>query len=126
MPFSSSDAEIVKECIAEVVGCLDINNVSKYNQLPLSRRTITNQQHELALNITEQLHTIPQKGNVYYSIALVESTDTTESVQVLYFRPQQKILFCYKELLTLGTLVGKTQGIDIFTNVLKLDRIWLT
>lgn len=85
MPFSSSDVKIVKECIAEVVGCLDVNNVSKYNQLPLSRRAITDQQNELALNITEQLHTILQKGNIYYSIALVESTDITESAQVLYF-----------------------------------------
>lgn len=58
-PFS--DVEIVKECIVEVVGCLDPDKVSKYKQLPLARRTITDLQHELALNVTEQLHTILQK-----------------------------------------------------------------
>lgn len=114
-PFS--DVEIVKECIVEVVGCLDPDNVSKYKQLPLSRGTITDRQHELAFNLTEQLHAILQKKNIYYSIALDESTDTTDSAQVLYFiRVITEDFICYEELLALGTLANRTRGIDIFNN----------
>ena len=47
-----SDVEIIKECIFEAVGMLDPEKVDKYKQLPLSRRTITNRQHELAENVT--------------------------------------------------------------------------
>lgn len=53
--------------------------------MPLSRRTNTDRQHELACNVTEQLTNVIQKENVYYSVALDESTDSTDSAQVLYF-----------------------------------------
>lgn len=81
-PFS--DAELMKECILEVVGCIDPDRVNKYKEVPLSRRTNTDRQHELACNVTEQLKNIIQKENIYYSVALDESTDSTDSAQVLY------------------------------------------
>ncbi|XP_067126929.1 general transcription factor II-I repeat domain-containing protein 2B-like [Centruroides vittatus] len=96
---------------------LDPRNVDKYEQLPLSRRTVTDRQHELAQNVTEQLHTIIQNEDVYFSIALDESTDKTDSAQVLYFiRAITKDFQCYEELLALGTLTGRTRGADIFKN----------
>ncbi|XP_023226735.1 general transcription factor II-I repeat domain-containing protein 2B-like [Centruroides sculpturatus] len=114
-PFS--DIEIIKECIVEAVSMLDPRNVDKYKQLPLSRRTVTDRQHELAQNVTEQLHTIIQNEDVYFSIALDESTDKTDSAQVLYFiRAITKDFQCYEELLALGTLTGRTRGADIFEN----------
>ncbi|UYV74856.1 EPM2AIP1 [Cordylochernes scorpioides] len=51
-PFS--DVEMIKECIVEVVKCLHPEKVDKYKQLPLSRGTITERQHELATNIKQQ------------------------------------------------------------------------
>lgn len=62
-PFS--DAELIKECILEVVRCIDPDKVNKYKDVPLSRRTNTDRQHELACNVTEQLKNIIQKENVY-------------------------------------------------------------
>ena len=45
-----------------------------------------------------------------------ESTDITDSAQVLYFIRAITDFICYEELLALGTLTGRTRGIDIFTN----------
>ncbi|XP_026475835.1 general transcription factor II-I repeat domain-containing protein 2B-like [Ctenocephalides felis] len=124
-PFS--DIEMIKECIVEAVSMLDPRNVDKYKQLPLSRRTITDRQHELAQNITEQLHTIIRNEGVYFSIALDESTDKTDSAQVLYFiRAVTKDFQCYEELLALGTLTGRTRGADIFENFKEVcDKLQL-
>ncbi|XP_056645038.1 uncharacterized protein LOC130450591 [Diorhabda sublineata] len=127
-PFS--DIEIIKECIVEAVSMLDPRNVDKYKQLPPSRRTVTDRQHELAQNVTEQLHTIIQNEDVHFSIASDESTDKTNSAQVLYFiRAITKDFQCYEELLVLGTLTGKTRGADIrrrigcFVKKGKLEKI---
>ena len=112
---------MIKECIVEAVGCLDPERIEKYKQLPLSRRTITDRQHELAYNVTEQLRTIIQKKNVYFSIALDESTDKTDSAQDFYFiRAITEDFQCYEELLGLGTLTGRTRGIDIYDNFKKI------
>lgn len=56
----------------EVVGCIDPNKVNKYKELPLSRRTNTDQQCELACNVTKQLKNIIQNVNAYCSVALGE------------------------------------------------------
>nr|XP_022907692.1 protein ZBED8-like [Onthophagus taurus] len=112
-----ADVAIIKECIVEAVGMLDPENVAKYKQLPLSRRTITDRQHDLAQNVTEQLCIIIQNEDVYFSIVLDESTDRTDLAQVLYFiRAVTKDFQCYEELLALGTLTGRTRGVDIFEN----------
>ena len=85
-------------------------NVHKYKQLPLSRRTVTDRLHELAQNVTEQLHTIIQNEDVHFTIALDESSDKTDSAQVLYLiRTITKDFQCYEELLALGTLTGRTR-----------------
>lgn len=73
------DAELIKECFLEVVRCIDPDKVNKYKEVPLSKKTNTDRQHELACNVTEQLKNIIQKENVYYSVALDESTDSTDS-----------------------------------------------
>ncbi len=114
-PFS--DAELIKDCIIEVVRCLDADKVNKYKDVALSRRTNTDRQHELAQNVTDQLKNIIQKDTTYYSVALDESTDATDSAQVLYFvRAITEEFDVFEELLALGTLKGRTQGIDVFNN----------
>jgi len=62
----------------------DADKVNKDKVVPLSR-TNTDRQHELARDVKEQLKNIIQKENVYYSVALDESTDPTDSAQVLCF-----------------------------------------
>lgn len=100
-----------------MVRCIDPDKVNKYKEVPLSRKTNTDRQHELACNVTEQLKNIIQKKNVYYSLALDESTDSTDSAQVLYFiRAITDDFQLFEELLALGTLKGRTRGIDIFSN----------
>ncbi|UYV81530.1 EPM2AIP1 [Cordylochernes scorpioides] len=116
-PFS--DVEMIKECIVEVVKCLHPEKVDKYKQLPLSRRTITERQHELATNIKQQFCNtkIIKEENIYFSIALDESTDNTDSAQALSFiQAITEDFRCFEEFLALGTLSGRTRGIDILEN----------
>ena len=71
-------------------------------------------QHKLASNLEEQLNLTIQK-EVFYSIAIDESTDNTDSAQVLIFNSATIENFhCFEELLSLCTLKDKTHGIDIF------------
>ena len=109
-----SDAELIKNCIIEAVSCLDSDKVYKYKKLPLSKRTITDRHHELALSVSKQLYALCQNEDVCYSIALDETTDINDSAQVLYFiRLITSDFQCYEELLGLGTLTKRTQGIDV-------------
>ncbi|XP_065667631.1 protein FAM200C-like [Hydra vulgaris] len=94
---------------------MDPDKVDKYKQLPLSRRTIKDRQHELATNSSEQLISICQIEDAYYLIALDESTHVTDSAQLLLFIRVITVDFkSYEELFALATLKGKTQGCDIF------------
>ena len=114
-PFS--DSQLIKDCIVEVVGCLDPDKINKYKNIPLSRRTNTDRQQELAQNITEQLTNVMNKNTKYYLVALDESTDATDSAQVLYFvRAVTEEFEVYEELFALGTLKGRTRGIDVFND----------
>ena len=111
-----SDAELEKDCVIEVVRCLDPEKVNKYKEVPLSRIN-KDRQVELAQNITNRLENILQKDTTYYSVALDESIDATDSTQVSYFvRAVTEEFDAYEELLALGTLKGRTRGIDVFNN----------
>jgi len=78
--------------------------------MSLCRRTRTNRQHELALSVPGQLHTLCQNEDVYYLIALDESTDINDSAQVLFsIRLITSDFHCYEELLGLGTLTERTR-----------------
>ena len=82
--------------------------------MPLSRRTITYRQHELALSVSEQLYALCQNEDVCYSIALDEATDINDSAQVLFFIHLITSDFqCFEELLGLGTLTERTRGIRV-------------
>ena len=101
-PFS--DVDIIKESIIEVVSCIHPENISKYKELPLSRTAITSRQHELASNLKQQLNLTIQK-EVFYSIAIDESIDNTDSAQVLVFiRAITGDFHCFEELLCLSTM----------------------
>ena len=111
-PFS--DVDIMKESIIEVVSCMHPENISKYKELPLSRATMISRQHELASNLKQQFNSTIQK-EMFYSIAIDESIDNTDSAQVLVFiRAITKDFHCFEELLCLCIMKDKTRGIDIF------------
>ena len=80
-----SDGEIIKNCIIEVVSCLDLDKIKKYKKLPFSKQAITDWQHKLALNVSKQLYIICQMKDVYHSIALDELTDIHDLAQLLFF-----------------------------------------
>ncbi|XP_065664410.1 protein FAM200C-like [Hydra vulgaris] len=110
-----SDIETLKACLIDSVSCMDPDKVDKYKQPPLSRRTTTERQHEHSTNSSEQLISICQMEDAYYSIALDESTDVTDSAEILLFVWVITADFkSYEELFTLATLKGKTRGCDIF------------
>eukprot|EP00106_Octopus_bimaculoides_P003263 XP_014770705.1 PREDICTED: general transcription factor II-I repeat domain-containing protein 2B-like [Octopus bimaculoides] len=66
-----------------------------------------------------QQHYALHKENKYakLEVALDESTNSTDSAQILYFiRGITDDFELYEELFALGTLKGRMQGIDIFNN----------
>ena len=96
------------------VACIPRILANIKNYVPLSRTTITSRQHELASNLKQQLNSTIQK-EVFYSIAIDESIDNTDSAQVLVFiRAITGDFNCFEELLCLCTMKDRTRGIDIF------------
>ena len=72
-----------------------------------------------------------RQKEVFYSIAIYESVDSTDSAQVLVFiRAITGDFHCFEELLCLCTLKDRTRGIDIFNalkrNATKQSSVLLT
>lgn len=84
-----SDAETVKECMLEVAETLfeakqkdDIKD--KFKQIPLSDSTAMRRTAILAEDLTSQLDNAMQKASCIF-LAVDESTDATDSAQLLVF-----------------------------------------
>jgi hypothetical protein len=53
-----ADVDLFRECLLEVVQCLEPSQLHKYQDLPLSRRTIVRRQEELAADLVQQLNVV--------------------------------------------------------------------
>ena len=79
-----SDGEFVKDCLIVVAECLCPEKRKDFDNISLSRRTITRHIEELATNIESTLKELASKF-VYYSLAIDESTDITSTAQLAVF-----------------------------------------
>ena len=117
-PFS--DAETVKECMLEVTETLfegkqkdDIKD--KIKQIPLSDSTAMRRTAILAEDLTSQLDNAMQNASCI-SVAVDESTDATDSAQLLVFVRFYDIAqkgFC-EDLLGVASLEARIRGEDIY------------
>ena len=110
-PFS--DGEFVKECLVSAAECVCPKNIDNFKNVSLSRATVTRRVEELAMNVEETLRT-KLHTCMFYSLALDESTDQTDTALLAVFvRGIDQKFHIFEELLALCPLKGRTRGTDI-------------
>lgn len=116
---SFSDGEFVKKCMSHVIDEICPENKCLFEQVSLSRQTITRRIEDLGLNLFEQVQD-RVKHFQYFSIALDESTDMVDTAQLLIFvRGVNANFEITEELAALESLSGTTTGEDIFKALLN-------
>ncbi|UYV64114.1 K02A2.6-like, partial [Cordylochernes scorpioides] len=114
-PFT--DGEMIKECIIAVVEEMCPEKVNLLNTVSMSANTVARRVENIAENISSQLFN--KNGHVeWFSLALDESTDVSDTAQVLiYIRGLDKSYEVHEELLDMYSIHGTTTGTDIFKGV---------
>ena len=109
-----SDGEFVKECLQAVVDILCPGRKKEIDNISLSRRTVTRRIDELATNIEMGLKELASKFK-YFSLAIDESTDVTNTAQLAVFvRGIDDDFNITEEMLGLQAMKDTTTGEDIF------------
>lgn len=114
-PFS--DGDFIKQCLIKVTEVMCLEKVQDFNNVSLSRNTVVRRIEDLSANLKLQLR---EKACAFdfYSIACDESTDATDTAQLLIFlRGVDDNFCCTEELLDMMSLKGTTTGGNIFDAV---------
>ncbi|UYV79034.1 EPM2AIP1 [Cordylochernes scorpioides] len=114
-PFT--DGEMIKECIIAVVEEMCPEKVNLLKTISMSANTVARRVENIAVNISSQL--FDKNGHVeWFSLTLDESTDVSDTAQVLiYIRGVDKSYEVHEELLDMYSIHGTTTGTDIFKGV---------
>ena len=113
-----SDGEFVKRCLINVAKCIHSGKQTDYSSIPLSHYMIECCQNDMAKQLTLSLQTKVNIETSLFSLAVDESTDIKDSVQLLVF-----IRFLCphfdqcEDLLSMETLSSHTRGEDIYVAV---------
>lgn len=109
-----SDGEFIKQCMIDVCDIMCPEKKNDFQSLSLSRRTITERIENIDKNLISQLTTKTQKF-IFYSITMDESTDISDTAQLLIFvRGINAHFEITEELAGLQSIKGTTTGADIF------------
>lgn len=112
-----SDGEFVKHCLIKVAEIMCPEKTQDFSNVSLSRQTVTRRIEDLSANLNQQVSD-KARAFQFYSIACDESTDATDTAQLLIFLRGVDINFgITEELLDLRSLKGTTRGSDIFEAV---------
>lgn len=115
-PFS--DGDLIKHRLVKVapeIMCPE--KVQEFNNISVSRNTVMRHIEDLSANIKLQLSDKASSLD-FYSIACDESTDATDTAQLLIFlRGVDENFGITEELLGLKSLKGTTTAVDIFEAV---------
>ncbi|KAJ8031811.1 General transcription factor II-I repeat domain-containing protein 2B [Holothuria leucospilota] len=110
----SEDGEFVKECLTAAADILCPEKKNLFSNVSLSARTVTRRVEALATDVKHSLQDIC-KSTEYFSLALDESTDTTDTAQLAIFvrgvSPDFKIT---EDLARMVAMKDTTTGEDIF------------
>lgn len=114
-PFT--DGDFVKQCMLAVCDEICPDKHSKFNDVPLSRMTMQRRVQDLGDDVLEQL-VVRAKSFRFFSLALDESTDVSDTAQLLVFvRGVDDKFEITQELAGLASLTGQTTGLEIFDHV---------
>ncbi|KRZ01000.1 General transcription factor II-I repeat domain-containing protein 2B [Trichinella zimbabwensis] len=81
-PYSD---EPVKACIVNAVMCIHPGKENEYSSIPLSRDTMQRRQYNIADQLKHSLQKMVNNEGSLFSLAVDESTDITDSAQLLIF-----------------------------------------
>ena len=119
-PFS--DGEIVKECLEAVSGIYFPDKKQILPEICLSRRTITRRVEEMAEDIENSLK-IKISELQFISLALDESTDISDTVQLAVFIRGVDIKFnITEEFAYLAPMKGTTTGKDLYQELKEVMK----
>lgn len=117
-PFT--DGEFVKSCMMKVVGHICPEKQAQFSAVSLSKQIVTRRVEEIADNLHEQLATA-SKNFIWYSVALDESTDLSDTAQLLIFiRGVTENFEITEDLAGLCSIHNTTKGKDIFDELKKV------
>jgi hypothetical protein len=113
-----SDGTFIKECAVKMAKCFgDEKMVKNFESVSLSRQTVTRRTEDLFNENEKILHSLFNEAS-FFSLALDESTDVTDTSQLLIFARLINDKFeVREELLKMASLHGTTKGTDIFEAV---------
>ena len=123
-PFS--DGEFVKECMVACAMELCPKEKQKFEDVSLSRQTVTRKIVDMADDSREQLKIVSKKFE-YFSLALDESTNISDTSQILIFvRGVNADFAITDELVEMRSMMSTTTGADIAAETIKgLENIGL-
>ncbi|KAL4098878.1 hypothetical protein QTP88_023396 [Uroleucon formosanum] len=114
-----SDGSLIKECIIQAVEEICPERIDTFKNISLSANTVTRRIDDISNNLNSQVSNKTQEF-ISFSIALDESTDVSDTSQLLLFiRGVNKDLGISNELLSVHSMHGTTTGIDIFKVIEK-------
>lgn len=114
-PFT--DGEFVKHCIKGVVEVICPEKGKEVDKLSLSRWTVARRIDEMSDDIVNSLKEDGSKFN-FFSIAVDESTDVTDTAQLaIFIRGVNSDFVITEELLSVQSMKDATTGQDIYEEV---------
>ncbi|KAM4566993.1 general transcription factor II-I repeat domain-containing protein 2-like [Odontesthes bonariensis] len=114
-PFT--EGEFIKKCMLEVCDAVCPDKRVLFSNVSLSRNTVAERVDQLSTNIKEQL---VRKGKdfIAYSLAVDESTDTSDIAQLsIFVRGVDSSMSITEEFLALRPMYGTTTGQDLYEEV---------
>ena len=115
-PFT--DGNFIKECMMEAANDLCPEKADLFGSISLSASSVVRRTEELGENIVLQMR--EKARNLWYSLALDESTDLSSTSQLLVFIRGINLDFqITEELASVCSMHGTTTGKDIFMEVQK-------
>ncbi|XP_076812907.1 general transcription factor II-I repeat domain-containing protein 2-like [Clavelina lepadiformis] len=116
-PFT--DGDYVKDCLMAVVEVICPEKKKLFSDVSLSARTVTRRIEEMSQDVKTGQHDC-LKNLQYFSIAIDESTDTTDTAQLTEFvRGVSSNFDIFEDFVELVPMKGTTTGADILKALLQ-------
>ena len=118
-PRPFTEEEFVKDCMIKVCDIVCPDKRQAFLNVSLSRNTVADCVCDLATDLQQQLMG-KGKDFIAYSLAVDESSDTSDTAQLsIFIRGVDSTLCVIDELLGFKSMRGTTTGKDLFEEVSK-------